>query len=79
MEELEIIYIDEHIVAINKQSGLLVHRSLIDAVVWGYIEEEGVIDYPLKEVLDKMTDARVLDAMQMAFKRDYLVKRFEDS
>ena len=30
MEELEIIYQDEHIVAINKPIGLLVHRSLID-------------------------------------------------
>ncbi len=117
MEELEIIYQDEYIVAINKPSGLLVHRSWIDkdetrfaiqmlrdqigrfvypvhrldkptsgvllfalnkevaralsrqlqadgfckeylAVVRGYIEEEGVIDYPLKEVLDKMTDAK---------------------
>ncbi len=117
MEELEIIYQDENIVAINKPSGLLVHRSLIDkretrfaiqilrdqigqyvypvhrldkptsgvllfaldkevaralseqilahgftkeylAVVRGYIDEEGVIDYPLKEVLDKMTDAK---------------------
>jgi tRNA pseudouridine65 synthase len=117
MEELEIIYQDEHIVAINKPSGLLVHRSLIDkretrfaiqilrdqigqyvypvhrldkptsgvllfalskevarvlseqivahgftkeylAIVRGYIEESGIIDYPLKEVLDKMTDAK---------------------
>lgn len=117
MEELEIIYQDEYIVAINKPSGLLVHRSLIDkretrfaiqilrdqigqyvypvhrldkptsgvllfalskevaralseqilahgftkeylAVVRGYIEEKGIIDYPLKEVLDKMTDAK---------------------
>lgn len=104
-------------VAVNKPSGLLVHRSLIDkretrfaiqilrdqigqfvypvhrldkptsgvllfaldkdtaralseqivvhgfkkeyiAVVRGYTEKEGVIDYPLKEVLDKMTDAK---------------------
>lgn len=117
MEELEIIYQDEHIVAINKPSGLLVHRSWIDkdetrfamqmlrdqigqhvypvhrldkptsgvllfalnkevaralseqilddglkkeylAVVRGYIADDGVIDYPLKEVLDKMTDAK---------------------
>ena len=117
MEELEIIYQDEHIVAINKPSGLLVHRSLIDkretrfaiqilrdqigqyvypvhrldkptsgvllfalskevarvlseqivahgftkeylAIVRGYIEESGIIDYPLKEVLDKMTDGK---------------------
>ncbi len=29
-EELEILYMDEHLVAINKPSGLLVHRSWID-------------------------------------------------
>ncbi len=114
---LEIIYRDEHIVAINKPSGLLVHRSKIDrletrfavqllrdqlqqhvypvhrldkptsgvlvfalssdtarllseqfqqqtvekrylAVVRGYIPEEGIIDHPLKEQQDKMTDKR---------------------
>ncbi len=117
MEELEIIYRDDHIVAINKPSDLLVHRSWIDkdetrfamqmlrdqigqyvypvhrldkptsgvllfaldketaralseqmqsgaftkqylAVVRGYTEPEGKIDYALKEVLDKMTDAK---------------------
>jgi len=116
-ESLEILYQDEYIVAVNKPSGLLVHRSWIDkdetrfaiqilrdqigqyvypvhrldkptsgvllfalskemaralseqmqeglfkkeyiAVVRGYTEEEGEIDYPLKEVLDKMTDAK---------------------
>ncbi len=115
---LEILYRDEHFVAVNKPSGLLVHRSMIDrhetvfamqlvrdqigqrvyplhrldrptsgvllfglsretaqkmgeefashervrkeylAVVRGYCEESGLIDYPLKEVLDKMTDAK---------------------
>jgi len=29
-EQLEIIYQDEHLVAVNKPSGLLVHRSMID-------------------------------------------------
>lgn len=118
MEELEIIYQDQYLVVINKPSGLLVHRSLIDrretrfaiqilreqigqyvypvhrldkptsgvlvfalskeiaralseqivahgfhkeylAVVRGYLKEQrGIIDYPLKEVLDKMTDAK---------------------
>ncbi|MCW8193401.1 tRNA pseudouridine(65) synthase TruC [Proteobacteria bacterium 005FR1] len=117
MSELEIIYRDEHLVAINKPSGLLVHRSKIDrretqfalqmvrdqldqrvypvhrldkptsgvllfalspevaramsdqfanqavskrylAVVRGYAPEHGVIDHPLKEELDKMTDRR---------------------
>ena len=113
---LEILYHDEHLVAINKPSGLLVHRSLIDrhetrfaiqltrdqigqkvypvhrldkptsgvllfaldsdtarllneqftaglihktyrAVVRGHTAENGVIDYPLREELDKIADA----------------------
>lgn len=116
-ETLDIIYQDEHIVAINKPSNLLVHRSWIDkdetrfaiqilrdqigqyvypihrldkptsgvllfalskdvaraiseqmqerafqkvyiAIVRGYTEQSGEIDYALKEVLDKMTDAK---------------------
>ena len=116
-ERLEILYRDEWLVAVNKPSGLLVHRSWIDkdetrfalqmvrdqigqyvhpvhrldkptsgvllfaldaatarrlgeafeagavrkeylAVVRGYIDEAGVVDYPLKELLDKMTDAK---------------------
>ncbi|WP_304542766.1 tRNA pseudouridine(65) synthase TruC [Sulfurimonas microaerophilic] len=111
---LEILYQDEYLVAINKPSGLLVHKSMIDrheiyyamkmlrdqigqwvypihrldkptsgvllfaldkesarllneqfrerspqktyiAVVRGYLED-GVIDYPLKEKLDKIAD-----------------------
>lgn len=115
--QLEILYQDEYLVAVNKPSGLLVHRSWIDkdetqfalqlvrdqigqyvypvhrldkptsgvlvfaldkesakrltelflekkvtkkylAVVRGYVEEEGFIDYPLKEQLDKMTDSK---------------------
>jgi tRNA pseudouridine65 synthase len=117
MSELEIIYRDKHLIAINKPSGLLVHRSKIDrhetqfalqmvrdqlgqrvypvhrldkptsgvllfalspevaramseqfadqavskrylAVVRGYAPEHGIIDHPLKEDLDKMTDRR---------------------
>ena len=116
-ESLEIIYQDEYLVAINKPSNLLVHRSWIDkdetrfaiqilrdqigqyvyplhrldkptsgvlifalskeiakavseqmqengfqkeylAIVRGYTQESGNIDYALKEVLDKMTDAK---------------------
>ena len=116
-ELLEILYQDEHLVAINKPSNLLVHRSWIDkeetrfammmvrdqigqyvypihrldkptsgvlvfalskemarlmselivqrgfkkeylAVVRGYADERGEIDYALKEVLDKMTDKK---------------------
>ena len=112
---LEILYQDEHLVAINKPAGLLVHRSMIDrhetqfalqlvrdqigqrvypfhrldkptsgvlvfaldsnsacqmtqafstremekeylAVVRGYTVEKDLIDYPLKEELDKMAD-----------------------
>jgi len=114
---LDILYRDDSLVAVNKPSGLLVHRSMIDknetqfamqmvrdmigervyplhrldrptsgvlllglsrevarrmgeqfeshslskgyiALVRGYCEEENMIDYPLKEVLDKMTDSR---------------------
>ena len=114
-ETLEILYHDEHLVAVNKPSGLLVHRSMIDrhetrfaiqlvrdqigqrvypmhrldkptsgvllfalnpdiarlmteafttsqvsktylAVVRGYINEADIIDYPLKEELDKIAD-----------------------
>ncbi|WOG28186.1 tRNA pseudouridine(65) synthase TruC [Endozoicomonas sp. 8E] len=116
-ETLEIIYQDQWLVAVNKPSGLLVHRSMIDrnetrfalqivrnqvgqhvyplhrldkptsgvlvfalspevarlagkqfeeglvektylAVVRGYAPESGVIDHPLKEELDKMTDRK---------------------
>ncbi|RBP64548.1 tRNA pseudouridine synthase C [Brenneria salicis ATCC 15712 = DSM 30166] len=112
---LEIIYQDEHLVAINKPAGWLVHRSWLDrkekvvvmqtlrdqigqhvytvhrldrptsgvlllalssevarslsqqfelhrmrkiyhAVVRGYIADDGVIDYPLTEELDKIAD-----------------------
>jgi len=113
--ELEILYQDEYLVAINKPSGLLVHKSLIDrheiyfammilrdqigqyvypvhrldkptsgvllfalnkesaklmseqfqehsiqktylAVVRGYTEDEGVIEHPLTQKLDKIAD-----------------------
>jgi tRNA pseudouridine65 synthase len=112
---LDILYQDEHIVAINKPSGLLVHRSPIDkyetrfaiqltrdqigqrvypvhrldkptsgvllfalssevaallteqftaktvhkrywAIVRGYTQDSGAVDYPLQEQWDKMTD-----------------------
>lgn len=114
---LEILYKDEHIVVINKPSGLLVHKSMIDkdeiyfamkilrdqigqwvypvhrldkptsgvllfaldsesarllseqfkahsiqktyiAVVRGYLEDNGVIDYPLSVKFDKITDKK---------------------
>jgi len=115
--ELEILYKDENLVAINKPSGLLVHKSMIDrheiyfamkmlrdqigmwvypihrldkptsgvllfalnsdtarvmseqfqahtiekmyiAVVRGYTDAEGFIDYPLSVKLDKITDKK---------------------
>lgn len=114
---LEILYQDEHLVAINKPSGLLVHKSMIDrheiyyamkilrdqlgqwvypihrldkptsgvllfalssecaklmneqfilhspqktyiAVVRGYTDEEGIINHPLQEKLDKIADKK---------------------
>ncbi|RLL52255.1 tRNA pseudouridine(65) synthase TruC [Mariprofundus sp. EBB-1] len=114
---LDILYQDDWLIAINKPSGLLVHRSMIDryetrfavqmlrdqigqhvfpvhrldkptsgvllfalnsetarkmgelfsagvvckeylAVVRGYTEEQGIIDYPLKEELDKKSDRK---------------------
>jgi len=114
---LEILYQDENLIAINKPSGLLVHKSLIDrretrfavqilrdqinqyvyplhrldkptsgvllfalnkemaksmsniiqaretqkeyvAIVRGIVNEKEIIDYALKEVLDKMTDSK---------------------
>jgi tRNA pseudouridine65 synthase len=112
---LEILYQDQHLVAINKPTGLLVHKSMIDrheiyyamkmlrdqlgqwvypihrldkptsgvllfalskecarllsesfknhtiektytAIVRGYTQEQGVIEHPLKEKLDKIAD-----------------------
>lgn len=117
MSPLEILYQDPHLVAINKPSGLLVHRSKVDrhetafalqllrdqlgqrvypvhrldkptsgvllfalspdmarglseqfaeqnihkrylAVVRGYAPEQGLIDHPLREEQDKMTDRK---------------------
>ncbi|CAM3569205.1 tRNA pseudouridine(65) synthase TruC [Parendozoicomonas haliclonae] len=117
-ETLEVLYRDEHLIAVNKPSGLLVHRSMIDrhetrfalqivrdqigqyvypvhrldkptsgilllalspevarlmgekfqaqddvrksylAVVRGIPPEQGVIDYALKEKLDKIADKK---------------------
>ena len=114
---LDVVYQDEHIIAVNKPGGLLVHRSMIDkhetrfamqivrdqigqhvfpvhrldkptsgillfalsadiartlgeqfannqvhksylAIVRGYAEPSGVIDYALKEQLDKIADKK---------------------
>lgn len=115
--KLEILYRDEHLVAINKPSGLLVHKSMIDrheiyyammilrdqinqyiypvhrldkptsgvllfalskecaslmskqfeehsitktylAIVRGYTQENGIIEHPLGEKLDKIADKK---------------------
>ncbi|MEL6115477.1 tRNA pseudouridine(65) synthase TruC [Photobacterium sp. SP02] len=118
--ELEILYQDDYLVAVNKPAGMLVHRSWLDrhetrfvmqtlrdqlggqhvfplhrldkptsgvllfalssemaaemmpkfagrevkktyhAVVRGWVKEAAVLDYPLKEELDKMSDKRAL-------------------
>lgn len=114
---MQILYLDDSLVAVHKPAGLLVHRSMIDrhetqfalqlvrdqlgrrvypvhrldkptagvlvfalsaeiarrmmavlmdggvgktyhAVVRGHTQESGLIDYPLSEQLDKMTDAK---------------------
>ncbi len=132
--ELEILYKDDYLVAINKPSGLLVHKSMIDkheiyfamkmlrdqigqwvypvhrldkptsgvllfaldshtaklmseqfrehtiqktyiAVVRGYIQEEGIIDYALSVKLDKIADRDASEVLKedqdalTAFKR----------
>ena len=118
--KLEILYQDEHLVAINKPSGLLVHKSMIDtheiyfammmlrdqigcyvypvhrldkptsgvllfaltkeaakllseqfkehsiqktylAIVRGYTDEQGVIEHPLTQKLDKIADKNARD------------------
>lgn len=118
IEPLEILYQDAYLVAINKPSGLLVHKSPIDrhetrfalqevrdqigqyvypihrldkptsgvllfaltkdiaqkmsesfrvnevkkeyiSIVRGYVEEEGVIDYPLKQMLDTKEEKKL--------------------
>ncbi|MBN7824839.1 tRNA pseudouridine(65) synthase TruC [Bowmanella dokdonensis] len=117
LEQLQILYRDESLIAVNKPAGLLVHRSLIDkyetrfavqalrdqigqrvypvhrldkptsgvllfalnpemarsmtelfttgrvekryqALVRGFTPDEGMIDYPLREKLDKIADKR---------------------
>ena len=134
--ELEIIYQDQYLVAINKPSGLLVHKSMIDrhevyfamkmlrdqigaliypihrldkatsgvllfaldshtaklmseqfqmhtmiktyiAVVRGYIEEEGLIDYALSVKLDKIADRDVNDTLKEAQEAVTAFKRLQ--
>jgi len=136
--ELEILYKDEYYIAINKPSGLLVHKSMIDrhevyfamkmlrdqigqwvypihrldkptsgvllfafdsesarrmseefkakniekkyiAIVRGYTQEEGFIDYPLSVKLDKIVDKKAsqekeAEEAQTFFKRLAIVE-----
>ncbi len=135
---LEILYQDKYIVAINKPSGLLVHKSMIDkreiyfamkilrdqigkwvypvhrldkptsgvllfalskesarllseqfaahtiektyiAVVRGYSDDEGVIEHPLKEKLDKIADKKASEdkEAQEALTKYRTLKRVE--
>ncbi len=138
MSELKILYQDDHMVAIDKPAGLLVHRSMIDrretrfamqmlrdqigqhvypihrldrptsgvllfalssdiarilsqslqakameksyyALVRGHTIDSEVIDYPLKEILDKTTDGKAQQdkAAQEAVTHYHTVARFE--
>lgn len=65
--ELEIIYKDEHLVAINKPSGLLVHKSMIDRHEIYYAmkmlrDQIGQWVYPIHR-LDKPTSGVLLFAL----------------
>lgn len=138
MLKLAILYQDEYLIAINKPSGLLVHRSLIDkhatqfavqqlrdqigqkvypahrldrptsgvllfalspetarllteqftqglvqktylAFVRGFCAAEGIIDYPLKEELDEIADAKAVQdkPAQAAITHYRTLERFE--
>ncbi len=66
-ETLEILYADEHLIAINKPSGLLVHRSLIDRretrfAVQLLRDQVGRMVYPVHR-LDKPTSGVLLFAL----------------
>ncbi|MGB5963902.1 MAG: pseudouridine synthase, partial [Sulfurimonadaceae bacterium] len=73
MEELEIIYKDEHIVAINKPTGRLVHRSLIDKRETRFAiqilrDQIGQYVYPVHR-LDKPTSGVLLFALSKEIAR----------
>ena len=61
-DQIEIIYEDEYIVAINKEAGLLVHRTerkvtkQYVAVVRGFMSEQGTVDYALSFKPDAIAD-----------------------
>ena len=87
-EELEVIYLDDRLVAINKPAGLLVHRSPIDrhetrfALQW-LRDQIGQRVYPVHR-LDKPTSGLLLFALDqdaaahvsMQFERGYTNKRY---
>lgn len=77
MENLEILYRDEHIVACDKPSGLLVHRSNIDAQAGEYLlqklrDQLGQFIYPIHR-LDKPASGLIL----FAFSSDIAAKMKE--
>ncbi|OED42072.1 pseudouridylate synthase [Endozoicomonas sp. (ex Bugula neritina AB1)] len=81
-EPLEIIYQDKYLVAVNKPSGLLVHRSMIDRHETRFAlqlvrDQIGQRVYPLHR-LDKPTSGVLLFALSPEVARD-MGKQFEDS
>lgn len=73
-EPLEIIYQDEYLVAVNKPSGLLVHRSMIDRNETRFALQEvrnqiGQRVYPLHR-LDKPTSGVLLFALSPEMARE---------
>lgn len=79
--KLEILYQDEHLVAINKPSGLLVHKSMIDKHEIYYAmmmlkEQIGKYIYPVHR-LDKPTSGVLLFALTKEC-ASLLSKQFEE-
>ena len=73
-EHLEVLYFDEHLVAINKPSGLLVHRSPIDRHETRFAlqllrDQIGQRVYPVHR-LDKPTSGVLLFGLSPAIARD---------
>lgn len=73
MRSLSILYQDEHLVAVNKPAGLLVHRSFIDRRETGYAmqilrDQLGRWVYPLHR-LDKATSGVLVFALDKEIAR----------
>ena len=74
LEPLEILYKDDHIVAINKPSGLLVHKSPIDKYETRFAlqlvrDQIGQYVYPVHR-LDKPTSGVLLFALSAEVAKD---------